>query len=158
MDPASLVQQPKRLAAFLKGDPKRLDPERMQPELLLSMSQILLRGNHTFLAEQLLSRGAARWSDQVAIHRALARVLLSIGRPHSGLRVLDGIAERAGTDATVHYLRARALLQHNPRQDAEALRALDEVLRLDPGYKDSDGLTAREVRDGLKRMQKPAKR
>ena len=153
VDPASLIQQPDRLAAFLQADPRRMDAERMQPELLLSMAQILLRGNRTFLAEQLLSRGAARWPDAIEVHRAWARVLLSIGRPQSGLRVLDAAAEHAASDPTVHYLRARALLQHDPRRDAAALAALRTVISLDPSYKASDGLSAQELVDGLLKLE-----
>lgn len=149
VDPTWFTEHPDALARFLAERPDRLDAAKMEPVLLLTLAQILLRGDHTFLAERLLWQGAQQWPDRTEVVRAWARVLISLGRPLAARVALERVVAAAPADAAAQYLLARALLSVEPRDranDLAARAALTRLLAMAPTYRDADGVDAREIK------------
>ncbi|MCA9556934.1 MAG: tetratricopeptide repeat protein, partial [Myxococcales bacterium] len=126
-----------------------LDAAKMEPVLLLTLAQILLRGDHTFVAERLLWQGAQHWPERADVLRAWSRVLISLGRPDAARTALSKVVGLTPTDPVAQYLLARSLLSIEPRaraNDVAARAALTQVLTLAPTYRDADGVDAREIK------------
>ncbi len=149
VDPTWFTEHPDALARFLAERPDRLDAAKMEPVLLLTLAQILLRGDHTFVAERLLWQGAKQWPERAEVVRAWARVLVSLGRPSAARDALEKVVALAPMDPAAQYLLARAFLSLEPRaraHDLAARAALAKVLAIAPGYRDADGVDAREIK------------
>ncbi len=149
LDPNWFADHSDALARFLAERPDRLEAAKMEPVLLLTLAQILLRGDHTFLAERLLWQGAQRWPDRVEVLRAWSRVLISLGRPSAARAALEKVVALTPADPVAQYLLARSLLSLEPRapaHDRAARAALTQVLALAPTYRDADGVDAREIK------------
>lgn len=155
LDPAKLAQDPVMFARFIEADPSRLNVATMEPAVALTLAQILLRGDRTFLAEKLLWDAHTRWPDRADLLRAHARVLISLGRPQAAVDAVAGAVERWPGDPSLRYLHARGLLalQRSPVNAAAAARALEAVLEIDPNYVDPEGVTADEIRQVLAQLR-----
>lgn len=155
LDPARLAQDPVMFARFIEADPTRLNVATMEPAVALTLAQILLRGDRTFLAEKLLWDARERWPDRSDLLRAHARVLVSLGRPQAAVDAVAGAVERWPGDPSLRYLHARGLLalQRTAANEAAAARALEAVLEIDPNYVDPEGVTAEEIRQVLARLR-----
>jgi predicted Zn-dependent protease len=158
LDPARLAQDPDMFGRFIEADPSRLDTASMEPAVALTLAQILLRGERTFLAEKLLFDASRRWPERSDLSRAHARVLISLGRPQAAVDVLGAAIERVPGDASLRYLLARALLglPRNGVNEGAALVALEATLEIDPQYVDPEGVTAEEIRQVIGRLRAPA--
>lgn len=156
VDPKSLADDPDALVRFVEARPERLDVGSMDPALAMTLAQVLLRGNRTFLAEKLLYDATRRWPDRVDLARAWARVLISLGRPTPAREALTALREAAPGDPVLRYLLARALLAEESRTMAltrAAVQELEAVLEIDPQYADPDGVTAADVKLVLARLK-----
>ncbi|MCA9537302.1 MAG: tetratricopeptide repeat protein [Myxococcales bacterium] len=156
-DPAVLATDPVAFARFIETRPDRLDVARMEPALVLTLAQLLLRADRTFVAEKLLYDAAQHWPERADLTRAWARVLISLGRPQAAERALTAAIARSPGDAILRYLLARAILG-GPRQaetEQKAKAALEAVLEIDPQFRDADGVTAADVRAVIERLATP---
>lgn len=155
LDPAQLASDPDMFGRFIEANPDRLDVDLMQPEVALTLAQILLRGDRTFLAEKLLHDAARKWPERVDLARGHGRVLVSLGRPEAALRVLRPAVQRSPGDPALRYLIGRALLSL-PRSRANeeaAVQALEAVVEIDPGYRDPEGVTAADIKQVAERIR-----
>lgn len=155
LDPARLAQDPDLFGRFIEADPRRLDTASMEPAVALTLAQILLRGERTFLAEKLLWDASRRWPERSDLARAHARVLISLGRPQAAVDGLEGAIKGSPGDASLRYLLARALLglPRTARNEAAAAVALEATLEIDPQYVDPEGVTAEEIRQVIGRLR-----
>lgn len=155
VDPQSLANDPDLLGRFIEANPGRLDAADMQPEVALTVAQILLRGDRTFLAERLLWNAARRWPERGDIGRAHARVLISLGRPDAAIQELRAVIQRSPGDPAARYLLGRALLTlpASAGSEAQARVAFEAVLEIDPSYRDPEGVTAEDIRRVLSRLR-----
>jgi len=157
LDPARLASQPELFARFIEADPNRLDVKNMEPAVALTLTQILLRADRTFLAERLLWQACGQWPERADLRRAHGRVLISLGRPEAALRQLEeGIRQSPG-DPSMRYLKGRAImaLPRNAINQQRAASALAAALEIDPNYRDPEGVTADDIRNVLARMRDP---
>lgn len=155
LDPARLANDPELFGRFIEANPARLDVASMEPEVALTLAQILLRGDRTFLAESLLHAARTRWPERADLARAHGRVLVSIGRPQAALDVLRAAVERSPGDPSLRYLVGRALLSL-PRSRANelaAVQALEAAIEIDPRYADPEGVTADDIRQVIARIR-----
>lgn len=158
--PDTLATDPVALVQFVERNPGRLDVEKMDPALVLTLSQVLLRADRTFLAEKLLADAHAKWPERVDVMRGWARVLVSIGRPTVAREALQKGVIAAPEDATMQYLLGRACIGQTPQSaanDACAKAAFEAVLRISPTYQDADGVTAQDLRGILRKLASAAK-
>lgn len=157
LDPARLASDPELFGRFIEANPARLDVGLMEPEVALTLAQILLRGDRTFLAERLLDGARQKWPERADVARGHGRVLISLGRPSSALRVLQPAVTVSPGDPALRYLLARALLALPPSAANEqaAIGALEAVLEIDPGYRDPEGVTAADIRQVVGRLRQP---
>lgn len=155
LDPALLAQDPDLFGRFIEADPARLDTASMEPAVALTLAQILLRGERTFLAEKLLYDASRKWPERVDLTRAHARVLISLGRPRAAADGLRAAIARSPGDASLRYLLARALLAmpRDAMATGGAVAALEAVLEIDPGYVDPEGTTASDIRQVIERLK-----
>ncbi len=157
IDPDTIARDPVRIAAFFRAKPERLQTDRMDPGLALMLSQLLLRANETFLAEQLLANATMQWPDRVEFKRAWARVLRSLGRAAAAVKLLEALVEAHPEDPTTHYLLGRSLIDVNADDTATRKRvgeAFERVLKLAPDYQDSDGVGPMELRRTIDALAK----
>lgn len=155
LDPARLAQDPDLFGRFIEADPARLDTASMEPAVALTLAQILLRGERTFLAEKLLYDASRKWPERADLTRAHARVLISLGRPRAAVDGLNAAIGRSPGDASLRYLLARALLAM-PRDvvtTGGAVAALEATLEIDPFYADPEGTTASDIRQVIERLK-----
>jgi len=155
LDPAQLANDPELFGRFVEANPARLDVSLMQPEVALTLAQILLRGDRTFLAERLLHAASQKWPARVDILRGHGRVLISLGRPGAALRTLRPAVQGSPGDPALRYLIGRALLSL-PRSRANeqaAIAALEAVVEIDPGYRDPEGVTAADIEQVVQRIR-----
>lgn len=157
LDPAALAQDPAMFARFIEADPTRLNVASMEPSVALTLAQILLRGDRTFLAEKLLWDARQRWPERADLLRAHLRVLVSLGRPQATVDAARGAIAKWPGDPALRYLLARGLLglRRSPVFEAEAATALEAVLEIDPSYVDPEGVTAAEIRQVIGRLRSP---
>lgn len=155
LDPQTLANDPDLLGRFIEANPKRLDATDMEPEVALTVAQILLRGDRTFLAERLLWSAMRRWPERADIIRAHARVLISLGRPDAAIRELRGAIQLSPGDPAARYLLGRALLTlpASTTSEAQARTAFEAVLEIDPNYRDPEGVGAADIRRVLTRLR-----
>ncbi len=142
--------------AFVEARPERLDPRRMAPELVLTLTRVLLGRDRPFLAEKLLGDAANLWPDQLTIGLSHGRVLRRLGRPHAAIRRLTVVLEKAPKSAEAHYLRAGALLEIDNRDQRRLLlakEALQTALRLEPNYRDAETDSPEAARFQLKQIE-----
>lgn len=155
LDPAQLASDPEMFGRFVEANPQRLDVSLMEPAVALTLAQLLLRGDRTFLAERLLHAASARWPERVDIVRGHGRILISLGRPEAALRALQPAVQRSPGDPALRYLIGRALLSL-PRSRANeqaAIEALEAVIEIDPAYRDPEGVTAADIREVVDRVR-----
>lgn len=154
--PDSLARDPGSLVAYLEANPNRLDVKQMAPPLVMTIAQILADRGKLFVAEKLLTEGAAHWADRPDLKRALGRVLIRLGRPDAARRVMTMAVALAPTDAESQYLLGRATIRSEPftaaRQD-ESIKAFETTLSLDPGFTDGQ-VTASELSAQLKALKR----
>lgn len=154
-DPAQIASDPELFARFIEANPRRLDVSLMEPALALTLAQVLLRGDRTFLAERLLHAASAKWPERVDIVRGHGRVLISLGRPEAALRSLQPAVQRSPGDPALRYLIARALLSlpRSAANEQAAIQALEAVIEIDPTYRDPEGVGAADIRQVIQRMR-----
>lgn len=155
LDPATLAGDPELFGRFIEANPKRLDVSLMEPAVALTLAQLLLRGDRTFLAERLLHAASAKWPDRADIVRGHGRVLVSLGRPEAALRALQPAVQRSPGDPALRYLIGRAYLSL-PRSRANeeaAIQALEAAIEIDPAYRDPEGVTAADIRQVVQRIR-----
>lgn len=146
--PEALANDPDALVRFVAENPERLDVKQMDPALVLTLVQVLLRGDRTFLAEKLLHDAHAQWPDRIDLARGWARVLISLGQPDAAIPVLEAAQTKAPGDAVVRYLLGRACLGSRPTTPAKdtcARKAFEAVIELNPQYADPDGVRAQDL-------------
>lgn len=153
--PDRLATDPKALLQFVEANPDRLNVEKMDPALVLTLSQVLLRADRTFMAEKLLADAAAKWPERTDLIRGWARVAISLGRPVAARKALEVAVKAAPQDPVMQYLLGRACVAHQPataESDACAKAAFETTLSLAPEYSDADGVTARDLRQIIARL------
>jgi len=123
----------------------------MSKSLVLSLHQILLRGEALFEAELFLARARLRWPDDPELAQLQARDLLNMGRPSAALEILQAPL----ASAERHYLRSQALLRlrSNPVRHQKIIKELETLLSLDPEYRDLEGVGAVEIQETLKQLK-----
>ncbi len=155
LDPAALASDPDLFGRFIEANPDRLDVSLMEPAVALTLAQLLLRGDRTFLAERLLHAAGERWPERVDILRGHGRVLVSLGRPEAALRVLQPAVQRSPGDPALRYLIGRAYLslpRSRVSEDA-AIQALEAAVEIDPAYRDPEGVSAADIRQVVQRIR-----
>jgi predicted Zn-dependent protease len=158
LGPERLATDPVALLQFVEANPERMDVNKMDPALVLTLTQVLLRADRTFLAEKLLFQAAAKWPDRTDLARGWARVAISLGRPAAAKARLEKALVAAPGDAVSHYLLGRACVGQQPatpESDACAKKAFETVLELNSAYTDADGVTAKDLRAILARLGAP---
>ena len=159
VSPEVLATDPAALIQFVEQHPDRLNVEKMDPALVLSLSTVLLQADRTFMAERLLADASARWPERVDLLRAWGRVLVSIGRPTAARALLTTGVQEAPKSAVMQYLLGRACLGErppSPKNERCALKAFKAVLELEPAFKDPDGITAQDLRGLVAKLSSSA--
>ncbi len=154
--PEDMVRDPKKMIEFLKGRPDRMDVNRMDPALTLTISGVLIEGGAWLTAEKLLFDASALWPERADVRTTHARVLIQLGRPSAALRTISEATKLMPDLSTPHFLKALALLRAQPVTQAkriEAMGELETVLKLDPDFRDPSGWTATDVRSQLRQMR-----
>ncbi len=155
-EPADLMQHPALLARYLEAQGGRLGDQHADPALVLTLAQILLRGDETFAAERMLGDGVGRWPERADLRRAWGRVLISLGRAEAARAALEPAVAASPGDPALRYLLGRALLSIEPRSaahDVAAAEALSAALEIDPAYSDPDGVGAPEISSVIKELK-----
>jgi hypothetical protein len=153
--PEALSRDPQAIVRFVESDPSRLDVQRMDPDLVLTLVQMLLRADRTFTAEKLLYQAVARWPENLELVRGHARVAVSLGRPRAAITALTAAVARVPGDPMLRYLLGRAHLGIEPpnaANDALAKAAFEAVLEIDPGYRDPEGVGPEDLRAIITRL------
>ncbi len=153
--PQDLADDPAALVRFVTANPERLNVEKMDPALVLTLVQVLLRADRTFLAERLLHDAHRKWPDRIDLSRGWARVLVSLGRPDAARPVLVDAQGKAPGDPVVRYLLGRACLAslpQTPEKDACARAAFEAVIEIAPDYRDPDGVSAADLKGIVARL------
>ena len=156
--PEALANDPDALVRFVTANPERLDVKQMDPALVLTLVQVLLRGDRTFLAEKLLHDASKHWPERIDLARGWARVLISLGQPDAARPVLEAAQAKLPTDPVVRYLLGRACLgskPSTPEKDACAKKAFEAVLELNPQYRDPDGVRAQDLMGIIQKLGAP---
>ena len=154
--PEDIVRDPKKMVAFLKGRPDRMDVSRMDPALALTVSGVLIEGGAWLTAEKMLFNAVKLWPDRADLRTTHGRVLIQLGRPGAALRTTTQATKTMPELSAPHFLRALALLRVQPITKArrlEAMGELEKVLALDPDFRDPSGWTATDVRNQLRQMR-----
>jgi tetratricopeptide (TPR) repeat protein len=161
--PEDMVRDPKKLIEFIEGRPDRLDVSKMDGALALTIAGVLIEGGAWLTAERLLFDGTKLWPNRADLRTTHGRVMIQLGRPNAALETLNKAVEAAPDNATVHFLRALAMLRIQPvttKRRQESLAELVKVLELEPGFRDGSGWTAADVKSQIRQMKsgRPAKR
>ena len=152
-DADSMAKDPLVLIEFLKENPDRLNVSRMNPALVLTMTELLLNGHAWVLASKLLHQAVAKWPERNDLRRSYGRVLIQLGRPDYALTVLKPIPEKS--DAEASFLVGLATVRSNANsadKAQRAIRAFQETLSIEPNYVDASGWTARDIKNQIDRM------
>lgn len=155
-DPATLARDPRLLSAYLDRHPEKLDAKSMDPALLATLSQLLLSGGRYFEAERLLYQGVRQWPENTDIARRWAAMVVRVGRTEAARRVLERLAPTSQEPA-VFYMLGVVFLRHEPRtqEDTQAVVSnWQRTLALNPNYRDEDGTTAEQIRNGIAKLSK----
>ena len=156
ISPEDMVRDPKKMVAFLRGRPDRMDVSRMDPALALTVAGVLIEGGAWLTAEKLLFNATELWPQRADLRTTHGRVLIQLGRPAAALKTVRMATETMADLSTPHFLKALALLRTQPvtqARRAEAMVALERVLELDPDFTDPSGWTAADVRSQLRQMR-----
>ncbi len=152
-DADSMAKDPLVLIEFLKENPERLDVGRMNPALVLTMTELLLNGHAWVLASKLLHQSVAKWPERNDLRRSYGRVLIQLGRPDYALTILESIPNKS--DAEASFLVGLATVRSNANSADKvqrAIRAFRETLSIEPNYVDASGWTARDIKNQIERM------
>lgn len=155
-DPESLARDPKLLSTWLEEHPEKLDAAKMEPGLLLSVSQLLLTGGRVFEAERLLHQGMGRWPDNLDIARKWAGIVVRLNRTEAARETLERIAPLAN-DPSLFYLLGTVYIRREPRTETDlrgAVAAWERVIALNPTYRDVDGSDAGQIRNAIEKLRK----
>lgn len=155
LSPEALSRDPQAIVRFVESDPKRLDVQRMDPDLVLTLVQMLLRADRTFTAEKLLYDALERWPDNLDLVRGYARVVISLGRPRAAITRLTPAVTKVPGDPMLRYLLGRAHLgvePPTPANDAAAKAAFEAALEIDPAYRDPEGVGPEDLRAIITRL------
>lgn len=155
-DPEALARDPKLLSTWLEEHPEKLDAAKMDPGLLLTISQLLLSGGRVFEAERLLYQGMARWPENLDIARKWTGIIVRLNRTEAARETLERVAP-AANDPSLFYLLGTVYLRREPRSENDlrsALAAWEKVIELKPDYRDVDGSTAEQLRNAIEKLRK----
>ena len=156
ISPEDMIREPKKLVAFLRGQPDRMDVARMDPALALTIAGVLVEGGAWLTAEKMLYDASVIWPDRADLRSTHGRVLIQLGRPGAALRTVTIASQKMPELSTPRFLMALALIRiqpTNPERQVQAIAELEKVLQLDPNFRDPSGWTATDVRNQLRQMR-----
>ena len=150
----NVASDPNQLVLFFEQNPDKLAVESMPPELVLTVSQLLIQGRSWLLAEKLMFDAIKRWPERNALRQLYGRILIQLGRPKAARRYLDPLLKADKPDAISQFLYGLATWRMKPMTtslDKEARQSFQKVLSLAPNFRDISGWTAADIRRQLNR-------
>lgn len=150
------LSDPGAIARYYDAFPEKFLDPKMPSELRLTLARVLLEAERTFEAERLLYEAWKASPTDLVICRAYGRVLVSLGRVDSALKVLQGAKAEHQYDAELRYLLGTAWLGHRPRGPADLQQALAEwqaVLEINPDFTATDGTRASQIQAAVERLK-----